>query len=125
VWTHSQGVYPLRNDMARAFGIDPKRIHCIHAEGSGCYGHNGADDVAFDAAMLARATGGRPVRVQWMRDDEFAWEPYGSAMMMKLSGAIDKDGNVVDWRHELWSHPHSTRPGGRDGVNLRGAWLTA
>jgi nicotinate dehydrogenase subunit B len=125
VWTHSQGVYPLRGDMARAFGIDQKLIHCIHAEGSGCYGHNGADDVAFDAALLARATGGRPVRVQWMRDDEFGWEPYGSAMVMKLSGSIDAQGNVVDWRHELWSHPHSTRPGGRSGVNLRGAWLLA
>jgi CO/xanthine dehydrogenase Mo-binding subunit len=125
VWTHSQGVYPLRGDMARAFGVDPKLIRCIHAEGSGCYGHNGADDVAFDAALLARACAGRPVRVQWMRDDEFAWEPLGSAMVMKLSGSIDAAGNVVDWRHELWSHPHSTRPGGRAGVNLRGAWLRA
>ena len=123
VWTHSQGVFPLRGDLSRAFGMDPKMIHCIHAEGAGCYGHNGADDVAFDAAMLARSLEGRPVRVQWMRDDEFAWEPYGSAMVMKLSGGIDAAGNVVSWRHELWSHPHSTRPGGKEGVNLRGAWL--
>jgi CO/xanthine dehydrogenase Mo-binding subunit len=125
VWTHSQGVFPLRGDLSRAFGLDPKMIRCVHAEGSGCYGHNGADDVAFDAAMLARAVDGRPVRVQWMRDDEFAWEPYGSAMVMKLSGALDASGNVVQWKHELWSHPHSTRPGGREGVNLRGAWSTS
>jgi CO/xanthine dehydrogenase Mo-binding subunit len=126
VWTHSQGVFPLQGELARAFGVEPKAIHCIHAEGSGCYGHNGADDVAFDAAMLARASDGRPVRVQWMRDDEFAWEPYGSAMAMRMSGGIDADGRVVEWRHELWSHPHSTRPGGRgEGVNLRGAWLLA
>ena len=124
VWTHSQGVFPLRGDLSRAFGMEPKMIHCVHAEGSGCYGHNGADDVAFDAAMLARAIEGRPVRVQWMRDDEFGWEPYGSAMVMKLSGSLDAAGNVVNWRHELWSHPHSTRPGGKQGVNLRGAWLT-
>ena len=124
VWTHSQGVFPLRGDLSRAFGLEPKMVHCIHAEGSGCYGHNGADDVAFDAAMLARAVEGRPVRVQWMRDDEFGWEPYGSAMVMQLAGSLDAAGNVVAWRHELWSHPHSTRPGGRAGVNLRGAWLT-
>src|SRR5262249_55154453 len=67
VWTHSQGVFPLRGDLAKAFGMDAKDIHCIHAEGAGCYGHNGADDVALDAALLARATGGRPVKLQWMR----------------------------------------------------------
>ena len=121
VWTHSQGVFPLRGDLAKAFGIDAKDIHCIHVEGAGCYGHNGADDVALDAALLARATGGRPVKLQWMRDDEFMWEPYGSAMVMKLSGALDAQGNVVAWSHELWSHPHSTRPGSSSGVNLLAA----
>ena len=59
----------------------------MHAEGAGCYGHNGADDVAFDAALLARAANGRPVRVQWMRDDEFMWEPYGAAMTMRVKAA--------------------------------------
>ena len=68
---------------------------------SGCYGHNGADDVALDAALVARATGGRPVKLQWMRDDEFQWEPYGSAMVMKLSGGLDAQGNVVDWTHDV------------------------
>jgi nicotinate dehydrogenase subunit B len=121
VWTHSQGVFPLRADLAKAFGIDVKDIRCIHAEGAGCYGHNGADDVALDAALLARATGGRPVKLQWMRDDEFAWEPYGSAMVMKLAGGVDARGNVVTWSHELWSHPHSTRPGSSSGVNLLAA----
>jgi nicotinate dehydrogenase subunit B len=121
VWTHSQGVFPLRGDLAKAFGIDVKTIRCIHAEGAGCYGHNGADDVALDAALLARATGGRPVKLQWMRDDEFAWEPYGSAMVMKLTGGVDAQGNVVTWSHELWSHPHSTRPGSSSGVNLLAA----
>jgi len=121
VWTHSQGVFPLRGDLAKAFGVEANDIRCIHAEGAGCYGHNGADDVALDAALLARATGGRPVKLQWMRDDEFMWEPYGSAMVMKLSGGIDAQGNVVAWSHEVWSHPHSTRPGSSSGINLLAA----
>src|SRR5712671_1688112 len=118
VWTHSQGVYPLRGDLAQVFGIEPSAIRCTHTEGSGCYGHNGADDVALDAALLARATSGRPVKLQWMRDDEFMWEPYGSAMVMKLGGGLDAQGNLASWSHELWSHPHSMRPGQSKGVNL-------
>jgi CO/xanthine dehydrogenase Mo-binding subunit len=121
VWTHSQGVFPLRGDLAKAFAMDPQNIRCIHAEGAGCYGHNGADDVVLDAALVARATDGRPVKLQWMRDDEFQWEPYGSAMVMKLTGGLDAQGNIVQWSHELWSHPHSTRPGSSDGVNLLAA----
>jgi len=122
VWTHSQGVFPLRGDMARALGVDPKAITCVHMEGAGCYGQNGADDVAFDAALVARAVPGRPVRLQWMRDDEFMWEPFGSAMMMQMRAGLDAQGRIVDWQHELWSYPHTTRPGGREGVNLLAAW---
>src|SRR5262249_29893112 len=121
VWTHSQGVFPLRADLAKVFDIGAGDIRCIHAEGAGCYGHNGADDVALDAALVARATGGRPVKLSWMRDDEFAWEPYGSAMVMKLSGGLDAQGNVVAWSHELWSYSHNTRPGTSSGVNLLAA----
>src|SRR4030095_6656257 len=105
-----QGVRP----QARGHPLHPRR-------GLRCYGHNGADDVALDAALLARATGGRPVKLQWMREDEFMWEPYGSAMVMKLSGGIDAQGDIVAWSHELWSHPHSTRPGSSAGVNLLAA----
>ncbi|MEK7878061.1 MAG: molybdopterin cofactor-binding domain-containing protein, partial [Pseudomonadota bacterium] len=79
VWTHSQGVFPLRHDLAKVLELPAENILVHHAEGAGCYGHNGADDVALDAALLARAVPGRPVQVQWMRDDEFAWEPYGPA----------------------------------------------
>ncbi len=122
VWTHSQGVFPLRGDLAQVFAIDAANIHCIHAESAGCYGHNGADDVALDAALVARATGGRPVKLQWMRDDEFQWEPYGSPMAMKLSGGLDAQGNVVGWTHEVWSHPHNNRPGAAGGVNLLASW---
>src|SRR5260221_2340146 len=121
VWTHSQGVYPLRGDLANTFGIEPAAVRCTHAEGAGCYGHNGADDVALDAALLARATAGRPVKLQWMRDDEFMWEPYGSAMVMKLGGGVDAQGNIVHWSHEVWSHPHSTRPGQSKGSHTLAA----
>jgi nicotinate dehydrogenase subunit B len=125
VWTHSQGVFPLCGDIARALGIAPASVVCVHMEGAGCYGHNGADDAAFDAALLARALPGRPVRVQWMRDDEFMWEPFGSAMSVKVRASLSADDHIVDWRHELWSYPHSRRPGGREGVNLLAAWYLA
>ena len=125
VWTHSQGIYPLRGDLALALGVPESDIVVTHGEGAGCYGHNGADDVALDAALLARALPGTPVRVQWMREDEFAWEPYGSPMVVKMAAELDEGGDIVSWTHELWSHGHSTRPGGKGGVNLLAAWSLA
>ena len=125
VWTHSQGVFPLRSDIARALGASPQTIACVHMQGAGCYGHNGADDVAFDAALVARALPGKPIKLQWMRDDEFMWEPLGSAMIVKLTAGLDARGRIVDWQHELWSYPHTTRPGGKEGVNLLAAWHIA
>ena len=83
VWTHSQGVYPLRAALAELLGLAPDKVRCIHLEGSGCYGHNGADDVAADAALVAMALPGRPVRLQWMRDQEHTWEPFGAAMVTR------------------------------------------
>jgi len=124
VWTHSQGVFPNRGNLADALGMKPNEVRCIHVEGSGCYGHNGADDVALDAALLARGAPGRPVRLQWMRDDEFGWEPYGPAMVMKAKGAVS-DGRIVDWNYEVWSNTHSTRPSEPGGVNLLAAWYLA
>jgi nicotinate dehydrogenase subunit B len=122
VWTHSQGIYPLRADLAKVLRMPAERISVIHVEGAGCYGHNGADDAACDAALLARAAPGRPVRLQWMREDEFAWEPYGPAMLVRLAGGLDANGNIVSWHHELWSPGHSTRPGAKEGVNLLAGW---
>ena len=122
VWSHTQGVFPLRGDLAKALKVAPDDIVVIHREGSGCYGQNGADDVALDAALVARATRGRPVKLQWMREDEFAWEPYGSAMMIRLAGGLDNSGTIVDWQHELWSHTHSMRPGDPEGCNLLASW---
>jgi CO/xanthine dehydrogenase Mo-binding subunit len=123
VWTHSQGVFPLKRDIVKALKMDPASVRCIHAEGSGCYGHNGADDVALDAALLARVTQGRPVRLQWMRDDEFAWEPYGAAMLVRAKAALSADGRIVDWNYDVWSNTHSTRPNAPEGANnLLASW---
>jgi CO/xanthine dehydrogenase Mo-binding subunit len=125
VWTHSQGVFPLRAELAKALKLQPAAVRCVHTEGSGCYGHNGADDVALDAALLARAVPGKPVKLQWMRDDEFAWEPYGPAMSMQAKGAVDAEGRIVDWNYELWSSSHSTRPQSTNGTNVLAAWYLA
>jgi CO/xanthine dehydrogenase Mo-binding subunit len=125
VWSHTQGVYPLRDSLAAVLKLDQQAVVVAHVEGAGCYGHNGADDVALDAALLARAIPGKPVQVQWMRDDECAWEPFGSAMVMQLSAGLAADGRIVDWRHELWSNIHSSRPGRQGRVNLLAAWHLA
>jgi nicotinate dehydrogenase subunit B len=124
VWTHSQGIFPLRGNLVMGLKMEPSDVRCLHLEGSGCYGHNGADDVAFDAALLARAVPGRPVRVQWMRDDEFGWEPFGPAMTMRLKASLS-DGKVADWNYEVWSNTHSTRPGEPGGNNLLSSWYLA
>ena len=123
VWSHTQGVFPLRGALAQALGVDVEAVRVQHVEGSGCYGHNGADDVALDAALLARAVPGRPVRVQWMREDEHAWEACGSAMLLQLQASLDASGHVVDWNHDVWSFTHSGRPRASEGVsNLLAAW---
>jgi CO/xanthine dehydrogenase Mo-binding subunit len=111
VWTHSQGIFGLRHELSFVLGLPAENITVTHAEGAGCYGHNGADDAALDAALLARAANGRPVKLQWTREDEFAWEPYGPAMALDLEARLDADGNIASWRHELWSNGHTNRPG--------------
>ena len=112
VWTHTQGVYPDRQGIAEMLHMPPANVRCIHVEGSGCYGHNGADDAAADAALIARAMPGQPVRLQWMREQEHAWEPYGPAMVTKLNASLDGSGAISDWNFEVWSNTHSMRPGG-------------
>ncbi|HEU4624393.1 MAG TPA: molybdopterin cofactor-binding domain-containing protein [Steroidobacteraceae bacterium] len=111
VWTHTQGVYPDRAAIAEMLNLPQEKVRCIHMEGSGCYGHNGADDAAADAALLARAFPGRPVRVQWMREQEHAWEPYGPAMVTKVRATLNEKGKIGRWNYELWSNTHATRPG--------------
>jgi CO/xanthine dehydrogenase Mo-binding subunit len=112
VWTHTQGVYPDRQGIAEMLRMPPASVRLIHVEGSGCYGHNGADDAAADAALIARALPGRPVRVQWMREQEHAWEPFGPAMVTKLKASLDSNGKISDWHFDVWSNTHSMRPGG-------------
>jgi len=112
VWTHTQGVYPDRAAIAEMLGMPAASVRCIHAEGAGCYGHNGADDAAADAALIATHVPGRPVRVQWMREQEHAWEPFGPAMVAKARAALDASGRIVDWDYAVWSNTHSMRPGG-------------
>jgi nicotinate dehydrogenase subunit B len=123
VWTHTQGVYPLRAALAELVRMPLDRVRCIHTEGSGCYGQNGADDVAADAALLACAMPGTPVRVQLMRDQENLWEPYAPAMVTSVRAALDEHGRVAQWQYELWSGSHNERPG--NAGKLVPAWLLA
>ncbi len=121
VWTHAQGVFPLRGALANALGVDPSNVDLIHVQGAGVYGHNGADDVALDAALLARQVPGRPVRMQWSREDELAWSPVGSPMVIKIEGALTPDNKIADWTAEIWSGPHGNRPRAHGPVNMLAA----
>ena len=111
VWTHSQGVYLLRADLALVLGLPIENIAVEHLEGAGCYGHNAADDVALDAVLLAKAAAGRPVRVQWSREDEMSHGPFGAAMAIEIEADLDAQGEIVGWRHSIWSNGHAARPG--------------
>jgi nicotinate dehydrogenase subunit B len=119
VWTHSQGVYPLRVALARTLKLDPAAISVRHAQGPGCYGHNGADDAAADAAVIAVRRPGKPVRVRWRREEEFGFEPVSPAMVVTVRAALDASGYPSDWTTEIWSGRHTSRPGG--GGNLLAA----
>ncbi|MDB5596331.1 MAG: aldehyde dehydrogenase [Hyphomicrobiales bacterium] len=123
IQTHSQSVFETAAAIADMLGVPPAKVQCEHKQGAGCYGHNGADDVAADAALLARAMPGRPVRIQWSRHDEHKWEPYGSAMVMRLKAAVDAKGDVLDWDYTIWSTSHGTRPGKKAGNLLAGQML--
>ncbi|WP_027531970.1 molybdopterin cofactor-binding domain-containing protein [Bradyrhizobium sp. WSM3983] len=111
VWTHSQGVYLLRADLAIVLKLSAENIVVEHMEGAGCYGHNAADDVALDAVLLAKAASGRPVRVQWSRHDEMSHTPFGAAMAIEIEADLDVDNEIVGWRHAIWSNGHAARPG--------------
>ena len=110
VWTHSQGVFNLRADLATALRLPLDAVLVRHAEGAGCYGHNGADDVALDAALAARAHPGRPVRMLWDRAQELGCSPHSPAMLVEVEAGTDAEGNLLSWRHEIWSNGHSSRP---------------
>ena len=119
VWTHCQGVFPLRAALARTLGLDASAITVHHVQGSGCYGHNGADDAAADAAIVAMKMPGMPIRVRWRREEEFVYEPKSPAMVVKVRALLDDAGKPADWTAEIWSGTHNYRPGA--GGNLLGA----
>ncbi len=123
IWTHSQGVYPLRDTLTELVDLPPEKIEVKGVPGSGCYGHNGADDVAADVALLAMEIPNRHVRLQWEREDEHGWEPYGSAMLMDVEARLGDDGTIQNWQFDVWSDTHSTRPGGDPGNLLAGRYV--
>ncbi|HXQ13719.1 MAG TPA: molybdopterin cofactor-binding domain-containing protein [Caulobacteraceae bacterium] len=110
VWTHAQGVYPMRALLARVCGLAPAKIKVVHAQGAGTYGHNGSDDAAIDAAVIAVRKPGKPIRVLWRREDEFGHEPLGTAMHIELTAELDAGGRIADYGTEIWSGSHT---GGR------------
>jgi CO/xanthine dehydrogenase Mo-binding subunit len=108
-WSASQATHDLRKQLAAMFAMPVDNVRCIYIEGSGCYGRNGHEDAAADAALLAKAVG-RPVRVQWMREDEHGWDPKGPPTLIDLRAALDDSGNVQAWESDFFI-PQQT-PGG-------------
>lgn len=123
VQTHSQSVFETREAISKMLGMPLAKVRLQHVQGSGCYGHNLADDAAADAALLAVAVPGMPVRLQYTREQEHLWEPYGSAMTLKTQASLDAQGSIQDWKMTLWSTPHGTRPGGQAGNLLSALYL--
>ena len=117
LWSATQSSFLTRASVATLLGLAPDQVRLIWVEGSGCYGHNGADDVTADAALLSQAVGA-PVRVQWMRADEHGWEPKGPAMAITVRGGLDARGRVVAWDSRVYSPTHSSRPDGAAPGNL-------
>ncbi|HEX5554789.1 MAG TPA: molybdopterin cofactor-binding domain-containing protein, partial [Chitinophagaceae bacterium] len=112
-----------RDTLGKMLDLPVEKIHVKGVPGSGCYGHNGADDAAADAALLAMAYPGTPIRLQWSRDEENAWEPYGSAMMMDVEARLDPSGRISHWWYNLRSDSHGARPGGDPGNLIPAQYL--
>ena len=107
VWTASQGTHGNRKTFARFLGLPEEKVRLIYVEGSGCYGMNGHEDAAADAAIISRAIG-QPVRVQWSREDELGFDPKGPPQLLDITGTVGADGRILDWRTEMWM-PQTTR----------------
>jgi len=121
LWSHSQGVFKLKEQICRALSLELGEVRIIHAPGAGCYGHNAADDVAFDAAFIANSLN-ITVRVVWTRADELAQSPMGSASLVELCAHITNEGDISNWNAQVWSNTHLSRPGWGDGIQLMGYW---
>ena len=115
IWSSTQGAHTLKGALAQLIEIPSENVHVIWTEGSGCYGHNGSDDAAADAALLSQAVG-KPVRVQWSRADEHGWEPKGVAMVVEISGGVDASGKITGWDYAVWTPTHSSRPSAQAGT---------
>ncbi|MEM8957188.1 MAG: molybdopterin cofactor-binding domain-containing protein [Pseudomonadota bacterium] len=107
--THSQGIYPLRESIADSLGLELAAVEITHHPAAGCYGHNGADDAAFEAALIARALPGTPVLLKWTREDEHAWEPAAPAMAIDVAARVE-DGRITAWSGETRGDTHRGRP---------------
>ncbi|WP_216360205.1 molybdopterin cofactor-binding domain-containing protein [Sphingobium yanoikuyae] len=110
IWSHSQGVFDMHRATAELVGLVPDKVRVIHTPSAGCYGQNGADDVTAEAALIAMALPGRPIRLQWMREQEFGWEPLGCAMVTEVEASIGPDKRVSSWKYHVWSNSHNNRP---------------
>ncbi|WP_339705908.1 molybdopterin cofactor-binding domain-containing protein [Algoriphagus aquimarinus] len=110
IWSHSQGIYPMRRAIAAMLKMEQEKLHVIAVPGAGCFGHSTADDAAADAAILAMAYPGKHIRVQWSRQDEHTWDPYGTAMIMELEASLDANGKIKTWKTDVWTDSHSMRP---------------
>ena len=115
IWSSTQGAHTLKGALAAFLGLSPESVHVIWTEGSGCYGHNGSDDAAADAALMSQLAG-KAVRVQWSRADEHGWEPKGVAMVVDISGGLDESGKIVGWDYAVWTPTHSSRPNAGPGA---------
>jgi nicotinate dehydrogenase subunit B len=110
IWSSTQSAYPTRSGVAMLLGLPADNVRVVYTRGSGCYGINGADTVAYDAALLSQAAG-KPVRVQLSRKDEMAWENYGFAYTIDQRAGISADGTITSWDHEAWFPSLGGRPG--------------
>jgi nicotinate dehydrogenase subunit B len=110
LWSATQGIFPLRGAIAETLAMDEAKVRVIHVPGAGCYGHNGADDAALDAALAARANQGRHILLKWTRAQEHAWEPYAPCMGVKLRASLDAGGQIIDWCHDSFGDTHRARP---------------
>ena len=118
VLSHGQGMHPLRRNLALALDLAEDAVHARHVDGPGCYGHNGADDAALDAAIVALARPGRWIRLQWRREEEFAFEPVGPAMLVKIKATVNDAGEPIDWTTDIYSPVYVQRPGAPGVVML-------
>ncbi len=101
IWSASQATHRFQETIATVLGLPKASVRVVYLDGSGCYGMNGHDDAAADAALVSKAVG-RPVRVQWTREDEHGWDPKGPPQLLALEGGLTADGTIAAWRTQMW-----------------------